>query len=108
MKTLFDRIVFLLNGVALGLVGLAFVDFLLHPLAPDYNFDSTIYRMVSILVLTPLTLLVGFLIIRRVPGNVVGPLLILWSGTVAYGSVRIGIGPVPFALFYYYSLNFAL
>lgn len=59
LRLLFDRIVLLLNGVALFLVGLAFVDFLLRPLAPDYNFDSTIFRMVSILVLTPLTLLVG-------------------------------------------------
>jgi hypothetical protein len=101
-----NRIVLLLNGIALALDGLALVDFLLHPLAPDYNFHSPFYRMVAILVLTPLTLLVGFLIIRRVPGNVVGPLLILFSGTVAFGSIREGIGPVPFALFYYYNLVF--
>jgi len=106
MKTIFDRIVYLLAGAALALIGFALVDFLLHPLAPDYTFHSTLYRAVVMLVLVPLNLLAGFLIIRRVPGNVVGPLLIVWSGTVAFFSVREGIGLVPFALFYYYDLAY--
>ena len=100
MKTIFHRIVLLIDGVALALIGLALVDFLLHPLAPDPTFNSPVFRAVVMLVLTPLTLLVGFLIIRRVPGNVVGPLLIAWSGSVVYSSVREGIGPVPFAIFF--------
>jgi len=104
MKPIFNRLVFLVDGFALALVGLALVDYLLHPLAPDYTFHSTLYRVVVMLVLIPLTLLVGFLIIRRVPGNVVGPLLIAWSGTVAFWSLREGIGIVPFSLFYYYDL----
>ena len=104
MKTIFDRIVLLLTGFALFLVGLALVDFLLHPLAGDYNFHSSLFRALVMLVFIPLTLLVGFLIIRRVPGNVVGPLLILWSGYVAYFSIREAIGPVLFAIFYYYNL----
>jgi hypothetical protein len=104
MKTAFDRIVLLLNGAALSLCGLALVDFLLHPLAADFTYHSVLYRAISMLVLTPLTLLVGFLIVRRVPGNVVGPLLILWSGTVAYGAVRKEIGLVPFALFAFYEI----
>ncbi len=107
MKAIFDRIVLLLSGVALFLDGLALVDFLLHPLAPDFTFHSTIYRAVAVLLLTPLTLLVGFLIIRRAPGNVVGLLLIVWSGSVAYGSIRAEIGNVPFALFYAFNQIFA-
>ena len=106
MKALFDRIVHLLVGVALAVCGLALADFLLHPLGQDYTFHSTLYRTVVMLVLTPLTLLVGFLIMRRVPGNVVGPLLIVWSGTVAYNSIRVEIGPGLFALFYYYDMAF--
>jgi hypothetical protein len=105
MKTIFDRVVFLLNGVALSLVGLALVDFMLHPLAKDFTYNSALYRAVSILVLTPLTLLVGFLIIRRVPGNTVGPLLILWAGTVAFSALRKDIGPLPFALFSLYEVT---
>jgi len=104
MKTIFHRIVLLIDGVALALIGLALVDFLLHPLAPDPTFNSPVFRAVVMLVLTPLTLLVGFLIIRRVPGNVVGPLLIAWSGSVVYSSVREGIGPVPYAIFSYYNM----
>ncbi len=106
MKRLFDRIVLMLNGVALILIGIALVDFLLHPWAGDYNFNSPVFRALAILVLTPFTLLVGFLIIRRVPGNIVGPLLIVWSGTVAFGSIREDIGPVLLSVFYYYDLVF--
>jgi hypothetical protein len=105
MKTIFDRIVYLLIVVALSLVSLALVDFMLHPLAKDFTYNSTLYRAVTLLLLTPLTLLVGFLIIRRVPGNIVGPLLILWAGTVAFGAVRKEIGPVPFALFSTYEVT---
>lgn len=104
MKKIFDRVVFLLNWVSLFLCGLALVDFLIHPLARDFTYHSILYRVVSMLVLTPLTLLVGFLIIRRVPGNSVGPLLILWSGTVAYGSLRSEIGQLPFGLFAFYEV----
>ena len=104
MKKIFDRSVLVLNGAALALCGLALVDFLLHPLAPDFIYHSTIFRALTMLVFTPLTLLVGFLIIRRVPGNIVGPLLILWAGTVAYGAIRQDIGSVPFALFALYEI----
>jgi hypothetical protein len=105
MKAIFDRILLLLNGVAFALVSLAFVDFLLHPLARDFTYHSIFFRVVSMLVLTPLTLLVGFLIIRRVPGNVVGPLFILWSGTVAYGAIRKEIGLVAFTVFDFYEIT---
>jgi hypothetical protein len=106
MKLLFYRIVVLVAGLALFLDGLALVDFLLHPLAGDFVYDSALFRAVSILVLVPLTLLVGFLIIRRVPGNVVGPLLIAWSGSVAYFSIRADIPPVVWGLFYAYDKLF--
>ena len=106
MKKIFDRFVLFLNGVALLLCGVALVDFLLHPLAVDMNFNSSIYRAASVLLLMPLTLLVGFLVIRRVPGNIVGPLLIVWSGTVAFFSIHEGIGAVPIAIFLYYDIAF--
>jgi hypothetical protein len=65
MKKLFDRLVLLVSGLSLALIGLALLDFLLHPLAQDYIFQSTLYRAVVILVLTPLNLLAGFLIPAR-------------------------------------------
>jgi hypothetical protein len=106
MKARFYRIVLLLTGLALFLNGLAIVDFFLHPFAADYNFHSTFYRSITVLVLIPLTLLIGFLIIKRIPGNIVGPLLILWYGSVAYSAIREEIGPVVFALYYAYDLVF--
>jgi hypothetical protein len=104
IKRIFEHVVLLLNGVALSLVGLALVDFLLHPLAGDEVFHSALFRVFVVLGLIPLTLAVGFLVIRRVPGNIVGPLLILWSGTVAYFSIRDDINPALFALFFYYDM----
>jgi hypothetical protein len=106
MKKTFDRLVWLVCGLSLALIGLALLDFLLHPLARDYTFYSTLYRAVVILLLTPLNLLAAFLIIRRVHGNIVGPLLIVWAGTVAYGSVRADLDPRLFGLFYYYDMVF--
>lgn len=106
MKTIFDRTVFLLSGIALALAGLALLDFLLHPLAGDAIFDSTLFRAVVTLVLIPLNLLAGFLIIRRVPGNIVGPLLIVWTATVAYFAVRDEISAWLFALYYWFDLAF--
>jgi hypothetical protein len=78
----------------------------LHPFGTDYNFHSIFYRSITVLVLIPLTLLIGFLIIKRVPANIVGPLLILWSGSVAFRSIREEIGPAVFALYYAYDLVF--
>jgi hypothetical protein len=106
MERWFYRIVILIGGLALLLDGLALADFGLHPLAQDYNFHSAIYRGVTVLVLMPITLAVGFLIIRRVPGNVVGPLLIVWSADIAYNSMSEQIGPALFGLYYAYDLIF--
>ena len=102
MKKTFDRIVSLFSGVALALYGLALGDFLLHPLAKDEIFQSSFFRPIVVLLIVPLTLLVGFLIIRRVPGNVVGPLLIVWSGSMTFVSARQGISPFALALFTYF------
>jgi hypothetical protein len=104
MKTVFDRIIIFLTVISLLLCAIALVDFVLHPLARDFTYNSIFFRAISILVLTPLTLLVGFLIIRRVPGNIVGPLLILWAGTVAYGAIRKDIGIYPYAFFAFYDI----
>ena len=106
MKAIFDRSVHIVVAIALCLVGVALVDFILHPLATDFTFNSTLYRAVVILALVPLNLLVGFLIMRRVPGNVVGPLLIVFCGTVAYWSIRLDIAPQLFALFFWYDMAF--
>lgn len=102
----FYRIVLFLGAAALILDGWALVDFLLHPQAGDATFGSSLFRAATVLIPLPLTVLVGFLILRRVPGNVVGPLLFVWSGTVAYNSIREDIGPVLFGLFYGYNILF--
>ncbi len=105
MNTLVSRVARVLSWVAFFPCGLALADFVLHPLAPDFTYHSILYRAVAMLLLTPFSLLVGFLIMRRVPGNIIGPLLILWSGVVAYSAARQDIGPLPFALFSFYQMT---
>jgi hypothetical protein len=96
-NTVFQRVVYVVAGLALCLDALALVDFVLHPLATDHIFSSSLYRGLIVLVLLPLNLLIAFLIIKRVPGNIVGPLFIMWSGTVAFNSMRQDIGLVLFS-----------
>jgi hypothetical protein len=106
MKTIFRRAVYAVAGLALLLDGLALIDFLLHPLAGDAEFQSPLYRAFLVLVLLPLTLAVAFLIIKRVPGNIVGPLLIVWSGTLANLSVRASASDEFYALYAGYEIVF--
>ncbi len=54
-------------------------DFLSAPLAPDSTLGSTPYRLFIVLVVTPLSLVVSILVLRRTPGNVTGFCLLLWS-----------------------------
>ena len=60
-------------------MGVCLLDFIRHPLAPDPVFGSVAYRLFIVLGLTPLSLAVSFLVLRRTPGNVTGLCLLLWS-----------------------------
>jgi hypothetical protein len=71
------------------------VDLVLHPFAPGSNAGWPIFRWLSGLTGT-LTVFVALFIMRRVPGNIVGPLLLLygvgaviWSGRVVWGSLEM-------------------
>jgi hypothetical protein len=86
--------------------GGAILDLVLHPIEPDASFQSPFYRAITVLVPLLLTLLIGFFILRRVPGNIIGPFLILYTGTIAYNSMREGIGQIPFAIYYGYNVVF--
>jgi hypothetical protein len=105
MKTRFYRFTYYLQGVSLLLCGIALVDFILNPLAPDFIFGSTSFRILSMWVATPLTLLVSFFIQRKRAGNVIGPLLVLWSGTVALNTLRKDTALEIFILFAIYELT---
>lgn len=106
MKISFQRAVRLVAVLALILYGVALVDYVLHPLAGDHNFGSPIYRAALMLGIIPLTLLVTFLIIKRTPGNVVGLLLIVWTGTLAYNTLRADLNPQLFAILAWYDIAF--
>jgi hypothetical protein len=61
------------------------LDFMLHPLAPDYMYQSTVFRLFYMLVIVPVVVFVALLVIRRVPYNVTGLFLLLWV-TIIIGS----------------------
>ena len=46
------------------------------------------FRLLLGLIVAPVTLIVGFLIIQRKPGNVVGPMLVLWGAANATWALR--------------------
>ncbi|KXK16298.1 MAG: diguanylate cyclase and metal dependent phosphohydrolase [Chloroflexi bacterium OLB15] len=77
-------------------------DLILHPIDVDTS-GSAIVRLFSGGIVAPATLLVALLIIRRVPNNVIGLLLILWAVNIAIRGLRTSlIAPdtwLPDALF---------
>jgi hypothetical protein len=64
------------------------VDLILHPFVPEFFYNSVGFRLLLGLIVAPITLGIGFLIIRRKPGNVVGPMLVLWGASVATWAIR--------------------
>jgi hypothetical protein len=68
-------------------------DLVTHPLAHGIGFGgAALFRIEVGLVIAPATILVGALIVWRVPGNVVGPLLMLYGVGVATWSTRANFG----------------
>lgn len=65
-------------------------DLILHPIDVDVS-GSVIVRLFSGGIVAPATLLVGLLIMRRVPNNIIGPLLILWAANVAIRTLRTSL-----------------
>jgi serine phosphatase RsbU (regulator of sigma subunit)/anti-sigma regulatory factor (Ser/Thr protein kinase) len=81
--------------------GLLEVDFITHPFLTDYAGNlSFLVRAMTALALVPLILIIAWLVLRRAPENVVGLFLVIWSATVASGSLR---GDSPLRA---WSLNF--
>lgn len=55
------------------------IDVFRHFLAPDPLLGSVAYRLFIVFVVTPLSLTVSILVLRRTPGNITGLCLLLWS-----------------------------
>ena len=54
------------------------LDFVLHPLAPEYVYHSTAIRLIVVLVILPMVIIVALLVNRRARGNLTGLFLLLW------------------------------
>lgn len=64
-------------------------DFITHPLASDPQYSSPALRLMTGLVLVPLTLVVAILVLRRAPGNVCGLFLIQWALLIMSTTLRV-------------------
>ncbi len=69
------------------------VDLLLHPLQPETFYNSVPFRLVVGLIILPLIVATGLLCMLRVPGNILGPLLIFLATGGAVGLIRDGLDP---------------
>jgi hypothetical protein len=78
----------LFTATQLPISALVLLDFVLHPLEPDYSYHSVVFRLFWTLVIVPLVLFVALLVIRRAPHNVTGLFLLLWVTIIIGGTVR--------------------
>ncbi len=87
---------------ALTLLGFAYLafDFVTHPLAPDFTYGSVAYRMITALVIAPLSLVVSITVLRRRPRNVIGLFLLSWTTVIMMGTLRAG-SPISVDVFTY-------
>ena len=93
--TFFFRFVQVTTILCLAALVPLLVDFIAHPTAPPDNSSITIItRLLYMLVLMPGTLLMGVLILRRVPGNVIGLFMMIWGVNLAFITMRAGLDPV--------------
>jgi hypothetical protein len=63
-------------------------DFILHPLAPYFSSESSLFRIFATAVMGPVMLFIAQLVIRRAPYNVTGLALLLWAMSVITTSGR--------------------
>jgi hypothetical protein len=94
--------------VALSLVYLLFLllDLALHPLAPGIGLSGSVaFRYIMALVVGLGTVVVGALIVRRVPGNVVGLLLIIFGVGAASWSTRADWGSAERSALAHFTFN---
>jgi hypothetical protein len=72
------------------------VDFVLHPWAPGVlDETSPLMRLLTALVVAPLTAAIALLVLRRSRGNVVGLCLLLWSTSLMAGTLRLDSPLLP-------------
>jgi hypothetical protein len=69
------------------------LDIVLNPTSPPFD-GGMAYRLVSGLLLAPISLVVGILCVRRVPGNLIGWMLITFSYGISALAMRVDILPI--------------
>jgi hypothetical protein len=83
---------------ALVFYGIFAYDVFTHPASPGSWDGTPLFRWLCVLVYAPVTMAFGAFIMRRVPHNVIGVLLILWGVQNAAWSIRTDAPPLMDAL----------
>jgi hypothetical protein len=85
------------TGLQVLWAGAGAVDFVLHPWAPGVlDETSPLMRLLTALVVAPLTAAIALLVLRRSRGNVVGLCLLLWSTSLMGGTLRLDSPLLPY------------
>ena len=93
-STFYFRFVQVTTVVSLLCLVYLTIDFVLHPFDPPANGAfPAVFRMVYMLLLMPVTLLIGFLIVRRVPDNLIGWFVLNWGCNLGFVAMRVGLDP---------------
>lgn len=87
-----DYLFLCLTIAGLGAICALAYDFVTAPYLPGAIIQSFAIRILFGLVIGPIMLLVGWLLLRRLPGNVVGRFLILLALTLIGGQGRFALG----------------
>jgi len=96
--SLLYRFLWLIALLCVPYVIILTIDLITHPFVPEFFYNSVVLRLVVGLLIAPITLSIGYLLIRRNPGNVVGPMLVLWGAYVTTIAIRNDISIVTMAL----------
>jgi signal transduction histidine kinase len=91
--TYFYRLMQILALIHVGLFIWLAVDYALHPLEIGLSRSNStpLDRALNILLISPLTIGVSILVLRRSKGNVVGLLLLIWGIAISTGSLRYSV-----------------
>ena len=71
-------------------------DFVLHPWAQGLNGGRPLARLLTALIVVPLTAAIAGLVLRRTAGNIVGLCLLLWSTSIMGTTLRPDSALVPY------------
>jgi hypothetical protein len=98
LKTPLFRLMARLTIPVTAIAFVLIVDLVLHPFEPNFYGQPFWHRWLYGFVLASLNIVIGVLCNRRAPGNIIGPLLIIYGAGLSTSSLRASFDPLLAAL----------